>query len=158
MVLPGFDSVLTDRPRIALAADIAVGDRVVRVINVHLDTVLNVTDRILQLRPAIIDAPAVVLVGGDFNTGAYLWADGALPIAPAHSVADTSQGPILDDYLRHLGFATPTAGLGDTVRAVGTSFRLDAIYTRGLAPHPGGVVKRIERSDHWPLWIDVELP
>jgi endonuclease/exonuclease/phosphatase family metal-dependent hydrolase len=145
-------------PRIAVRADIRIGDRTLRIINVHLDTVLNVRDRILQLRPAVIDAPDTVIVAGDFNTNPYLWEEGQVPVLPAASIADTDQAPILDDYMRSLDFDTPTAELGPTETMFGIESRLDSIYTRGLGVTPGKVVRSSSVSDHWPLWVDVTLP
>ena len=43
-----------------------------RVINVHLDVALGIVDRVLQLRPAVLDAPARVVVAGDLP---YLFED-----------------------------------------------------------------------------------
>jgi endonuclease/exonuclease/phosphatase family metal-dependent hydrolase len=143
--------------RIALAADIRIGARTLHVVDVHLDTVLNVTDRILQLRPAVLDAPDAVLVAGDVNTNDYLWADG-VPHLPADVVADADQAPILDDYMRALGFDTPTALLGPTEHKYLSEFRLDAIFTRGLRVTPGRVVREVDESDHWPMYVDVDLP
>ena len=65
MELPDFGK---GRLRIALRASILVGDRRVEIINLHLDTKLNTQERIAHLHPVAIDAPAAVLVGGDFNT------------------------------------------------------------------------------------------
>lgn len=143
--------------RIALAADIRVGDRTLHVIDLHLDTVLNITDRILQIRPAVLEAPDVVLVGGDVNTNDYLWTE-SVPNLPADVVADADQAPILDEYMRALGFDTPTALLGATEHKYLSEFRLDAIFTRGLRVTPGRVVREVDQSDHWPMYVDVELP
>jgi endonuclease/exonuclease/phosphatase family metal-dependent hydrolase len=158
MELPYVDLPLSGRRRVALAADLQVGAEPLRVITTHLDTRLNITDRVVQLRPAVIDAPARVLVGGDFNTNAYLWVEGAVPVLPVDSVADSDQAELLDDYVRHLDFATPTAGFGPTHDAGGViNLRLDSIFTRGLAPAGGAVARGVELSDHWPLWLDVEV-
>lgn len=143
--------------RIAIRADIDVDGRRLRIINVHLDTKLNITDRIVQLRPAVIDAAPSAIVAGDFNTNPYLWQATTIPNRPAAAVADTDQAPLVDDYMAGLGFATPTAGLGPTEHKYGVESRLDAIYVRGLAARPGEVRRDIELSDHWPLWIDVTL-
>jgi endonuclease/exonuclease/phosphatase family metal-dependent hydrolase len=124
-------------------------------VTVHLDTRMNVTQRILQLRPAVLDAPPRTIVAGDFNTNPYVWAEGAIPNVPAQTVAATDQGPILDDYMRAIDFDTPTAGVGDTQHVAGLGFRLDAIYTRALQVGTPHVAHDVGGSDHWPLWIDV---
>jgi endonuclease/exonuclease/phosphatase family metal-dependent hydrolase len=144
--------------RIAMAADIAFGGSVLRVVNVHLDTRLNITDRILQLRPALLDLPPAVVVGGDLNTNPYRWEAGTLPVVPQETIVDTDQAPILDDYVRHLGFATPTAGSGPTEEMYGIESRLDAIFTRDLATGATEVERGVTGSDHWPLWLDVAVP
>ncbi|HUS68026.1 MAG TPA: endonuclease/exonuclease/phosphatase family protein, partial [Kofleriaceae bacterium] len=61
MALPDIDHAYRDRDRIALAA--TVGG--LRVVDVHLDTRANLTDRVRQLHPAVASLAAPVLVGGD---------------------------------------------------------------------------------------------
>lgn len=158
MDLPFAALTVAEAQRIAVSADIDLGDRRLRIINVHLDTVLNVTDRIVQLRPAVIDAPAQVLVAGDFNTNDWLWTGSAVPLLPSNSVADTRQAPILDEYMRVLGFATPCADIGPTEHMPPVEFRLDAFFVRGLAVGPCHIDRSVNLSDHWPLWIDVTVP
>ncbi|MBA3452848.1 MAG: hypothetical protein H0T42_07145 [Deltaproteobacteria bacterium] len=151
---------LTDggQQRIAISADIVVGEVRLHVVNVHLETHINITDRILHFRPAIIDAPEQVIVAGDVNTNPYLWEEGAVPLVPTAQIVDTDQAPLLDDYMRALGFATPTADVGPTERMLGVESRLDAIYTRGLVVGKGFVDRTVGGSDHWPIWVDVTLP
>lgn len=158
MELPFVDLPISDHRRIAVALDVRLGARTLHVVNLHLDTRLNVTDRIVQLRPAVIDAPDQVLVGGDFNMNAYVWAEGAVPLVPVDSLADSDQAPIIDDYMGALGFATPTAALGATQQLGPVDSRLDAIYARGLVVVPGAVERDVDESDHWPLWVDLVLP
>lgn len=159
MKLPFADQVVSRAPRIALAADVRVGGFVLRVINMHLDTRLNISDRILQIRPAVLDAPAPVLVGGDFNTNPYAWLGESVPDLPTGTIVDTDQAPALDDYMSHIDYDTPTAALGPTVEVEGViDARLDSIYTRSLASEPGAVERRVTISDHFPLFIDVLLP
>lgn len=143
--------------RIALAADLTVGDVTVRIINTHLDTTLNITDRVLQLRPAVIDLPPTALVGGDFNTNPYAWSEGTVPIVPASQIVDTDQAPQLDSYMAAIGFANPTAHLGDTNVRYGITSRLDAVFARDVAITGTGIQRGIDLSDHWPLWLDVDV-
>ena len=160
MALPFADLNVLSVRRIALAADIATPAGPVRFVTMHLDTRLNVSERILQLRPTIIDADpdAPIVVAGDFNTNPYVWAGATVPLPPVDAVVDTDQAPILDDYVRALDFDTPTAACGPTQHVAGLSFRLDAIYTRGLVTGPPHVARHMDVSDHWPLWIDVDVP
>lgn len=158
MRLPFADLAVSRAPRIALGADVRVGGFVLRVIDVHLDTRLNVSDRILQLRPAVLDAPAPAIVGGDFNTNPYAWLGTSVPELPAGSIVDTDQAPALDDYMRHIDYDTPTAALGPTVEFESVlDARLDSIYTRGIASEPGAVERGVTISDHFPVYIDVRL-
>lgn len=147
-----------DHPRIAVSAVIMIGTVPLRVIDVHLGTKLNIRDRILQLRPIVLDLAGPVIVGGDVNTSPYLWSDEAIPVIPPAQIVDTDQAPLLDDYMRAIGFDTPAAGVGPTERKYGVEARLDAFYTRGLVVTPAQVERTVAGSDHWPMWFDVELP
>jgi endonuclease/exonuclease/phosphatase family metal-dependent hydrolase len=137
--------------RIAVSADILVGERTLHVIEVHLETRLNPRDRVAQLHPAVIDAADAVLVAGDFNTNWLTWA-GDVPVL----AADRDQAPIVDSYMTSLRFDLPSVRSGPTEHVYGLEFRLDSIYTRGLDVAFGGVV-RTGPSDHWPMFIDVRL-
>lgn len=145
--------------RSALAVDLRTRpDVVLRVIDLHLDTRLNIPDRLTQLRPAVIDAPPATVIGGDLNTNRYVWAAHGGPLLPIDAVAGTDQAPLVDEFMRALGFATPTSDLGATMRVVGFEQRLDSLFTRGVSAEPGAVERGVEASDHWPLWIDVTPP
>ena len=144
--------------RIAIEADVVIGDTRLHVVNVHLETRINIRDRILQLRPAVIDQPPVVLVAGDVNTNPYLWEEGRVPLVPTAQIVDTDQAPLLDDYMAELGFDTPAADVGPTEEMLGIASRLDAIYTRGLEVSAAIVERSVVGSDHWPVWVDLTLP
>ncbi|HSK04363.1 MAG TPA: endonuclease/exonuclease/phosphatase family protein [Kofleriaceae bacterium] len=143
--------------RAAVAVVIDTPGGPVRVINVHLDVALNITERILQLRPTILEAPDRVVVAGDFNTNDYVWAEATVPLLPLDAVADTSQAVALDGYMRGLGFRTPTAAFGATWRGFPEDQRLDAIFTRGVEVDDGAVERALKLSDHWPVWLDLEV-
>lgn len=151
MQLPRVELAIRPRDRIALAARVAG----IRVVNVHLDTRINITDRILQLRPAIIDEPIPTVVGGDFNTNPYAWTGGALPNLPAQAIAGSDQATLLDAYMGAAGYDTPTADLGATQDAIVLRLRLDALFTRGIAALQVGVEPGLGLSDHDPVWMDV---
>lgn len=140
--------------RASAAADIIVGDRVLHVITVHLELRTNAGQRLAQLRPAVIDAPATTVVAGDFNMVPAEWVDVGIPVLSGSDAVD--QAPVVDAYMRSLHFDTPTQGSGPTSGAYGIYGRLDAIYTRGMDVAYGGV-PHIGPSDHWPLWVDVKL-
>lgn len=155
MALPETDG---GDPRIAIRADIVIGDVRLHVVDVHLDVRLNITDRIMQLRPSVIDLPDDVIVAGDVNTNPYLWEEGTVPLVPTAQIVDTDQAPVLDDYMRALGFATPAANAGPTQRALNIESRLDAIYVRGFDSTAATVERDVVGSDHWPIWVDLTLP
>lgn len=155
MALPATDG---GDPRIALRADIVVGDLRLHVVDVHLDVRLNINDRIMQLRPSVLDLPDAVIVAGDVNTNPYLWEEGTVPLVPTAQIVDTDQAPVLDDYMRALGFATPSADAGPTQRVLNIESRLDAIYVRGFESTAATVERDVVGSDHWPTWIDLTLP
>lgn len=158
MALPYADLSIGAAPRIALGAQVVIGDDVLHLVDLHLDTRLNSTERILQMRPAVLDTPWPTIVGGDLNTNPFVWAEGAVPQLPVDSVVDSDQAPVIDDYMRAIDYDTPTAALGPTLSLGGVfDARLDAIYTRGVTSRPGAVERGVTISDHWPVWIDVEL-
>jgi len=141
--------------RIAIRATIELpGGSVAHVVDVHLDTKLNTAQRIAQLSPALAEAEDDVIVAGDFNTTWVEFVGGTIPVLSAADATD--QGPAVDDYMRGLGFATPTQNSGPTEHMLGFEMRLDAIYTRDLGDRYGGV-EHVGPSDHWPLWIDASL-
>lgn len=154
MTLPILDN--WDR-RIAVRAEIVVGELRLPVVDLHLETRMNITDRILHIRPAVIDLPQTVIVAGDVNTNPFLW-NGTIPIVPSGQIANTDQAPLLDDYMRGIGFDTPAANVGPTESHLGVESRLDAIFTRGLGVTEAVVERGITASDHWPVWADITLP
>jgi endonuclease/exonuclease/phosphatase family metal-dependent hydrolase len=140
--------------RIAIQATIDVAGTPLHVIDLHLDTMLNAQQRIAQLSPIVMGSPEATLIAGDFNTSWVQWVDGTVPVLSSTGAPD--QAPVIDDYMRAQGFATPTADSGPTEHMFGLEQRLDAIYTRGPIATFGGV-PRVGPSDHWPMWIDLAL-
>jgi endonuclease/exonuclease/phosphatase family metal-dependent hydrolase len=124
--------------RAACIAEIAVGDRRLRVVSVHLETPFGIgrRQRHEQARAIVEDAAASrypVVVAGDFNSR---W--------------------IATDFQR--------AGFRWATREVGGSFRWyqwDHVFVRGL-PVPARPLSGIVRdtrgaSDHRPVWAELEL-
>jgi len=149
--------VPTKHQRIAVAGTLRIGDVAIRLVTTQLDTTLNITDRILQLRPVVIDLPSPSIVGGDMNTNPYAWQGNQVPLIPTSQVVDTDQAPMLDDYMQQIGFANPIAPLGNTEVKFGIASRLDAVFVSGLEPINAGVERDITLSDHWPVWTDVRI-
>lgn len=155
MELPKGEIVLSTERRIALRADVTGASGTLRLINVHLDTRLNATERILQLRPALLDAPEPTVVGGDFNTNPLVWAFNLIPIFPWSATGSSDQSSTLDQYMKAVGYQTPTAAFGETVSYPLLKPRIDSIYVRGLNTGAGAVERDVSVSDHWPLWLDI---
>ena len=142
--------VATER-RIALLVTIETPEGPLRVYDVHLDTRLDIADRLAQLRPVVARArneSLPTLVGGDFNTNPFAWAARLIPTAPAN------QPGAVDRFLRAAGFATPTAGCGPTTPPP-LEMRLDAIYVRNLRAALAHVDRDAHASDHFPLWLEL---
>ena len=140
--------------RIAIQATIDIAGRPLHVIDLHLDTMLSAKQRVAQLSPIVIDAPEAVIVGGDFNMCWVEWVGGTVPVLSSSSAS--AQAPVIDSYMTAIGFAAPTQHSGPTEHMLGLEQRLDAIYTRGVTATFGDV-ERVGPSDHWPMWLDVDV-
>lgn len=157
MELPRGPLVVNEERRIALTAEILTSYGRVSLVNVHLDTRLNLKGRILQLRPAIRDLAGPAVVAGDFNSNPVTWAFNLIPVVPLAGTQASDQAAGLDQYLKSQGFLTPTSSFGSTVEFLNLKPRLDSIFIRGLSAHEGAVERGVSVSDHWPLWLDVEI-
>jgi len=152
--LPYIDQPIRARERIALAADIVLGDRSVRVVDLHLDVRIGGSDRVRQLHPAVIDAPAAAVVGGDFNSNPWAWVDATVPLIGTQAIVDQDQASVLDDYLAALDFASAIPADVATLRVPAYDIRVDDLYAREL-PIAAAGVEHVDGSDHWPVWFDV---
>jgi endonuclease/exonuclease/phosphatase family metal-dependent hydrolase len=156
--LPFFDLRKDSERRIALRATLDVAGRVAAVVVVHLDTRINVNDRLEQLSPAARLADATCLLGGDFNTLPFVFAGRVIPLVPQEAVAPVDTAGAVDAFMQSQGFAAPTARSGDTTNNPVVGARLDSIYVRGYQAIASGVVRSVDVSDHFPVWIDVAWP
>jgi endonuclease/exonuclease/phosphatase family metal-dependent hydrolase len=155
MELPHAEVLVNERRRIALAADVDLDGAPLRVIDVHLDTRLSIADRMVQLRPAVIEHGDPVVVAGDLNTLPWAWAGGVIPDAPAQVAAAVDAGRAIDDFMEALGYAAPTASLGPTDDIALVEWRLDAIYPRGAEVIDAAIAGEVRVSDHLPLRVDL---
>lgn len=154
--LPYIDQPYHAQPRGALAADVVVGDRRVRVVSVHLDVRISISDRVRQLDPAVIDLDERAVIGGDFNTAPWTWIDALVPLTSSEAVIGMKQAALLDDYMKSRDFTGNIPVDANTFQVPGFGMRLDNLYSRAMPVTASGV-EHLEGSDHWPIWIDVDI-
>jgi endonuclease/exonuclease/phosphatase family metal-dependent hydrolase len=154
--LPHIEQPYHGQARSALAADVVVGDARVRVVTIHLDVRLQITDRIRQLDPAVTDMDERAVIGGDFNTAPWQWAEGLVPLTSTEAVIGMKQARILDDYMASRRYASAISADTNTFTAPGFGMRLDNLYPRALRIVDAGI-EHVGGSDHWPLWVDVDV-
>lgn len=154
--LPLIDEPTFDQERAALAADVVVGEHRVRVVSLHLDVRLQITDRIRQLDPAVTDMDARAVVGGDFNSAPWEWVDALVPLTSSEAVIGMKQAAILDDYMASRGYTSTIAHDVNTFTFPGFGMRLDDLYPRGL-PIVASGIEHVGGSDHWPIYVDIDV-
>lgn len=154
--LPHVEQPYHGQARSALAADVVIGDTRVRVVTIHLDVRLQITDRIRQLDPAVTDMDDRAVVGGDFNTAPWQWLEGLVPLTSTEAVVGMNQAAILDDYMAARGYTSTISVDTNTFTLPGFGMRLDNLYPRALRVIDAGI-EHVAGSDHWPLWVDVDV-
>lgn len=154
--LPFFEQPVNSRQRIAMSADVVLGAHRLEVVNVHLDVRLGPVDRVAQLHPAVNDIATRVVVGGDFNTNPWAWFDGLVPLIGTEAIVGQEQALVIDDYLAGKGMTSAIPVDVPTMRLPGLGMRIDNLYARAV-PIVGAGVEHVDGSDHWPLWIDVDV-
>ena len=129
--------------RVFLHADIPVGDGFARVYAAHLESddlfgekrsaqakeLLDVAQTLACERPQI--------VAGDFNA----------PYCGAPEL----------EVLRTSGFLDAVGLAGDKDPTHQSGFRLDYVWARGFRVVRGGVLRDVTASDHYPVWVDLEM-
>jgi endonuclease/exonuclease/phosphatase family metal-dependent hydrolase len=154
--LPYVKQIYSEQERSVVAADVVVGDQRVRVVSVHLDVRLQITDRIRQLDPAVTDLEERAVVGGDFNTAPWQWVEALVPLTSTQAVVGMEQAAVLDDYMASRRYASTISVETNTFTAPGFGMRLDNLYPRAL-PVLGASIEHVGGSDHWPIYVDVDL-
>lgn len=133
------------RRRAAIGATIQIGGKKLRVYSVHAEVRTSNEKRIGQLNAVLDDLHnhhkqvkhAVVL--GDFNT------------VMGKDISATSR------LFTEKGFQTPFSIIEPTWRTFIIKLKLDWLWLRGFDVKDFGIDKKIEMSDHWPLWATVTL-
>ena len=134
------------RTRIALGATVETAGGPVRVYNLHLDTRINLGQRLDQLSAVAHQVAAdggPTLVGGDFNTNNNLWLFNALPLPFLGR-----QGAGVQRFMAENGFRSVFA-LGRPTHDI-LRMQLDWLFLRGL--HASSMsIKPVALSDHHAL-------
>jgi len=134
------------RRRVALGATIKVGETPIRFYSVHAETRIGMDKKLQQYEAVIKDLslygntmPAIIL--GDMNT----WQPNAEPKTKK--------------LFTDAGFHTPfedSSTFSRKVFLIPFELRLDWIWLRNLESTTYGIDKKVDISDHWPLWIKVK--
>jgi endonuclease/exonuclease/phosphatase (EEP) superfamily protein YafD len=139
------------RCRIALAATVTLAGSRIRLVNVHLDTRINTSDRVAQLTPVLdtLSGFGPSIMGGDFNTMNVRWFRTMWPLPYLQR-----QSAAVRAILATAGFQTPLRGAPATFRFLGLPLRLDWIFVRDLTPLRWGV-DAVPFTDHRGVWASV---
>ncbi len=148
--LPRFALKINNRCRIALTATVTTPLGAIGVVNVHLDTRINLRQRWRQFQPVVEAArkfPGASLIAGDFNTQNFLWVENIIPLPFLHHQVR----PLLR-RLKAVGYRTPFIHTGRT--HAWAPLKLDWILLKQLTSQAHRVQK-ISFSDHRALWVQV---
>jgi endonuclease/exonuclease/phosphatase family metal-dependent hydrolase len=131
------------RPRLAMAATIAIGTKSLRIYNVHIDPHASLAGQHDQLEVVLADAskhdgPTVIM--GDFNT---LSREKCIEVRR---------------FMEAQGYATPFPTGTPTWRGAAIKLHADWIFVRELTINKWGVARPLNVSDHWPIWAELALP
>ena len=135
------------RRRVALGATVEIDDRKWRVYSAHTETRISVDKKLEQFKAVLDDLarypahmPAIIM--GDLNT----W----------EMNADSKTAK----FFSAAGLKTPfgpEATFKRRVLLVPIELKLDWVWLRGLEAASFGIDRKIEVSDHWPLWTNVKF-
>jgi endonuclease/exonuclease/phosphatase family metal-dependent hydrolase len=135
------------RHRVALGATVEINKRSWRVYSAHAETRLRFGKKLEQYKAVLDDLakypahmPAIIM--GDFNT----W-------------EPTVHGKV-SKLFSNAGLKTPFGGQTTFRRRllfVPIELRLDWVWLRGLEAASFGIDRKVEISDHWPLWTNVKF-
>ena len=135
------------RRRVALGVTVEIDNRQWRVYSAHSETRIAVDKKLEQFKAVLddlarypADMPAIVM--GDLNT----WE----PSADGKTAK----------FFTNAGLKTPfgpEATFKRRVLLVPIELKLDWVWLRGLEASSFGIDRKIEISDHWPLWTNVKF-
>jgi len=150
--LPYLSTVVNSARRVAIAVTVDLSGQPVRIYSVHLDNRINPQKRIKQMTPVMRAATKFsgpIIITGDLNTSPFCWAVHLIPIPCG------KQDNAMEDLAASASLDSPIAGIGATSKWLG--MKLDAIYTRGFVVRGRAVEKSVHLSDHYPVWVDLQL-
>jgi endonuclease/exonuclease/phosphatase family metal-dependent hydrolase len=130
------------RPRLALAATALAEGRKIQIFNAHIDPHAS-TDEQMEQHEAVlaradeVDGPTILL--GDYNT---------LTRASCDRVRS---------FLESRGYTSPLPTRLATWRAGLIRLHPDWIFARGVRVTRWGVARHLRVSDHWPVWVEIDL-
>lgn len=133
------------RRRAAIGATVRIGSTFVRVYSIHAETRTTCERRLQQFQAVLDDARDYqtkterVVVLGDFNTLTDKDVDATSKLFTAAR------------------YETPFPNHKETWHTFIIKLKLDWLWLRNLRPLEHGIARRIELSDHWPLWATVSL-
>lgn len=132
------------RRRAAIGATLRIGTHLIRAYSVHAETRISAQKKLEQLEAVLQDLKkyprvtgAVVL--GDFNT------------IEQQAIENTTQ------RFTEEGFETPFPNSLKTWKTFVLELKLDWIWLRGLRPSDYGVDRQVKFSDHFPMWVNINL-
>ncbi len=135
------------RRRVALGATVEVENRKWRIYSAHTETRISVGKKMEQFQAVLDDLasyprhmPAIVM--GDLNT----W--------------EPNAGGKTRQVFTNAGMKTPfgsDATLNVRVLFVPIPLKLDWVWLRGLEATSFGINRKLDVSDHWPLWTTIKL-
>ena len=135
------------RRRVAIGATVEFDERKWRVYSAHSETRISVDKKLEQFKAILddlarypADMPAIVM--GDLNT----W----------EPSADSKTSKLFSAAGLKTPFG-PEATFRRKVLLVPIELKLDWVWLRGLEATKFGIDRKIEISDHWPLWTNLKF-
>ena len=135
------------RRRVALGATVDIDNRKWRVYSAHAETRIKIGKKLEQYKAVLDDLahfpaemPAIIM--GDFNT----W--------------EPNVGGKVKKLFSNAGWKTPfedQSTFRRKVLFVPIELKLDWVWLRGLEAAAFGIDKKVEVSDHFPLWTNVRM-
>lgn len=133
-----------EQSRIAVLAEVKIGNELFTVVNVHLETIWMLKWRgtkqaDFMLKQLSSDFSDNLIIGGDFNT----WSNASIKY--------------LENLFANYDLKHASSGSGFTFQYAGVGLTLDHVWLSDKAESTAGVWREADASDHFPLWVDVKL-